>query len=814
MTNQPVICFQNFTFRYASNLPNALDSIDLCINSGEIILLGGISGSGKSTLCNAIAGRIPHIISGQMKGKYHLFDQEIWHYSLEELAQQITYVFQNADEQLVTFTVYDEIAFAAENYQLTMAEIETRVQKISSEIGITHLLHRSIHTLSGGEKQKVVLAANLILEPKILILDEPLAFLDQTGEKLLVDTLKKMHKLHPELIIIIVEHRLTPFVDILNRIVLLDEYGKKVFDGDISTYSQFQQDNRKIFLRDLQFNTGNSKKLHNQTNSDSEWLIRFEKICYRYPGTDSNILNNFDFNIKKNEFLGIVGENGCGKTTLFYLLARILDPDQGSRYYNNINYENIQLSDFLPKIGFIFQNPENQIFESTVKEEILYAIRNFSQFTSSSQIEQKNLLNMQSVGVVEKMLTLIGEQRQNDQAVAEQNPFRLSWGQKRRLNLASIFSYEPEIILVDEPFIGQDAQATERIFDILTEFHKKGKTIIIISHDRDLLQTYCTRIWDFSHVQQISTESKSQMVPNSSKTPVKNNKKKDRINLFLKQAFQPQTEKGWLQKIHPVVKLGIIMSLSISLFFQQSIIMQLLCFGFVLAVISSAKFSVPRLMHQIRWILLMTLIYVPLNTLFDANYTSNTEILFYFFTPDLPIRRIALYYALRTGIIIIILVSIAIIFTQSTHPKTLVYGLISVGCPYRYAFAFMIGLRYIPIIQNENRTIEIAQTLRGAGIHKKSNLRQVSHHILVRMSTLLISVLRKAKTTSMTIDARGFGYAKIRTNRIIIKLTKEDYFIIGLFTILLTLYILTFVGNPLNFVVPSLYQIFLSVINR
>jgi len=199
--------------------------------------------------------------------------------------------------------------------------------------------------------------------------------------------------------------------------------------------------------------------------------------------------------------------------------------------------------------------------------------------------------------------------------------------------------------------------------------------------------------------------------------------------------------------------------------------------------------------------------YIPINTFFDATLTQHSEVLFYFISQKYPVRRLALYYSLRGGILISCTLTSALIFTETTHPKDLVYSFIQFHLPYRYAFAFMIGLRYIPLIEKESNTIEIAQTLRGQKISKKSKLKQIFLHIYHRITTLLISILRKAKTTSRTIDARGFGLYKSRTNLHTISWHISDLIAFSLFFVWIlffSLFKLQILPQPFHF--PSIFH--------
>jgi len=832
--SNPIIEFSNFSFRYEKQQEFALNNINLSIFPGEIILLGGISGSGKSTLCNAISGRIPFTISGQMKGNLNLFEKNIWDYNQEEISQKISYVFQNAEEQLISFSVFDEIAFAAENLRLPPNEIKQRVNHIAEALGITELLNRSIYSLSSGEKQKTILAANLVMSPKILLLDEPLAFLDKNGEILLNNLLENLHKIDPSLTIVIIEHRLKPFYSLISRILLLNQYGELVFNGKTGNYEDYIKKGNIRYLRDDK-TLVNINKNYKHDNSDSNRpVLQLKNISYQYPNSKSMVFTDYSLNVNKGEFLGIVGNNGSGKTTLLYLIAHMLNPITGSMTFSGDSYDIIKLYEFIPKMGFIFQNPENQLFGKTIKDEILFAPRNFIELKKRQHKLKENIfqnlfsrkknhqqakadLEKEEDNIINKYLPFIGEYRKEIDVLLEQSPFSLSWGQKRRLNLASIFSYSPELLLVDEPFIGQDAASIDSIFKILYRFVEEGKTVLIVSHDKELLQNNCSRIVELETTKDKSpTNNENLKSATIVKKEVKKKKKKKssrkipRINLFLNQLSSSSQSENWINKLNPVMKLTFLIILTFFLFYQKSILFLAIVYILLLIMVKSAKLSVRSLLRQIRWLIMLSLIYIPLNTLFDANISQTDEILFYFFSENLPIRRLALYYSLRTGLLIIIFISTSIIFTKTTSPKDLVYSLIQIGIPYRYAFSFMIGLRYIPLIEQESNTIEIAQQLRGAYIRKGISIRKIYNHLIERITTLLISIIRKAKTTASTIEARGFGIFKKRTNLYRVKWSIIDTLGLMIFIIFCVLTVLIQEGViDWIFQLPSLYSIYL-----
>jgi len=508
--------------------------------------LGGPSGSGKSTLSFAMNGMIPWRIQGFAKGQVEIFGKSIWDYNFMELSKTVGLVKQNPLEQLVTFTVKDEIAFGLENLKYPKEEIEQRIQNIAEFMEISHLLNRDIDQLSGGQKQLTILSSFLVMDPKILILDEPIAFLDQNSESLLLDRLKKLveSEVH-NLTLVIIEHRLSRVIDIADKIVILEENGKLSLKGDVSSileknFNQLRNCNVRVpwlynifdhFGTDyfpVSFNEALSiieklnkkelkklkdilidseiKPIHLKKFQNFDEVIEFDNLYieslkdqiaahdskeqqktegiiletrdldFEYPNTDIKAIQNLSIKIEEGDFIGLVGPNGSGKTTLLYLLAGLYEPTSGEIFYKGKNISELDQYEYAKKIGFIFQNPESMIFKSTIKDEILYGPRNFN---IEDQIDNKYL---------GKLMSLVGKES------SDKNPFNLSWGQKRRLNLSSIFIYDPDIILLDEPFIGQDQKTIEELIETLFIENKRGKTIIISSHDYHLLLKYTKKI--------------------------------------------------------------------------------------------------------------------------------------------------------------------------------------------------------------------------------------------------------------------------------------------------------------------------------
>ncbi len=504
-------------------------------------------------------GIIPWRLKGFMKGDVSIFGKSIWDYNFMELSRIVGLVKQNPLDQLVTFRVRDEIAFGLENLKIQEDVIRKRIEEIAKFMGISHLLDREIDQLSGGQKQLTILCSFLVMDPKILILDEPIAFLDQHSESLLLNRLERLIK-SPEynLSLVIIEHRLSRVINIANKILVLDDNGTIKLKGPISeilkdkfeilkscnvrvpwitdVYNNFKKQNleaagnfkiptnfkhlleipnnlnreelkklsqvlidteikpkniekfesydQKISFNDVYIESLQkmeiSKNIVKSNEADftkeNDIILETKNLNFEYPNSGIKAINNLSIEINQGDFIGLVGPNGSGKTTLLYLLANLYEPTSGNIFYKNQNLKSINQHKYARKVGFIFQNPENMIFKPTIRDEILYGPVNFG------------ILNDIKHDYLSKLIELIGNEDE------DKNPYNLSWGQKRRLNLSSIFVYNPDIILLDEPFIGQDQKTIDSLVETLYLENKRGKTIIISSHDYHLLLKYTRKI--------------------------------------------------------------------------------------------------------------------------------------------------------------------------------------------------------------------------------------------------------------------------------------------------------------------------------
>jgi len=454
-SSQTIIRIKGLDYQYSEFHPLVLSKIDLEIQEGEFIVITGRSGSGKSTLALAMGGFIPHLLAGNFSGEIDYQGLNTGTLSLGEISQFVGLVQQNPENQIVTSSVVEEIAFGPENLNLKKEEILNRISDSLTATNSDNLLNKSTTTLSGGEKQKVVLASILAMGSSVLLLDEPFSFIDHQTRKQFISTLKQLNKQQQKTIIII-DHQPEIYQSLMTRLVVLSK-GKikadlSVTDIDYSSY--------KVPQRVL----GDIKRI--KSSQIDENIIQIDNLSVEF--NKAQILRKISLSIDSGLIYGIIGPNGSGKTTLALTIMNLY-PYKGSIQFNKKEILEIPTYRLAKEIGYIWQNPDHQIFEETVAKEITFAAKNI--LNDSTQYFDK----------VNKILV-----DASLESYSELPPFGLSYGEKRRLNICSSEIYSPSVLIFDEPFIGQDRQNFEYVLEILRLRKEKGLTSIIISHRKEL----------------------------------------------------------------------------------------------------------------------------------------------------------------------------------------------------------------------------------------------------------------------------------------------------------------------------------------
>ena len=451
---------------FAFNYPFAKAQIklngEINIYPQDVVLINGTSGIGKSTLLYALKGLIPHVINGNLSGEIYYNDKDIRHLNSHDLSD-IGLLLQNPQAQIITQTVIEELAFGLENLQIPREIILADIEIYAKKFNITHLLDKSTAELSTGEMQQINLISVLITKPRVLLLDEPTAFLDVESATHFIDAFNNLD----DTTIIIIEHNLDYLRGKINRYFEINANGMI----NESSIKQIQW-NRPLTTNKTE--TKSQIKHLNQQSDQQQYPMQNNNIPMEFGATHQILTlkkyklknGNYattDFTLNQGEIIGIIGKNGIGKSTWLQTLAKI-KRNNNEIYLHGKNIT--QIKDYYNHVGLLWQNPENHFLYSTVAQELHCA---------------PELINTMGLN-----------------SLLSQNPFTLSEGQKRRLSLAILWSLNREIYLLDEPSFGQDFDNKLLLIQMIQTMQNSGKSFIIISHDFQFLQAICSRIMNFT----------------------------------------------------------------------------------------------------------------------------------------------------------------------------------------------------------------------------------------------------------------------------------------------------------------------------
>ena len=493
------ISFNHFTFQYDAQAEATLKDISFDIAKGEKVLILGPSGSGKSTLAQCLNGIIPNIHKGQAKGQVRIDGQDIFKQSIYDKSQSVSTVLQDPDGQFIGLTVAEDLAFALENDCADQSEMKDKVALWAERLDLTSLLNHRPQDLSGGQKQRVSLAGVLIDESPILLFDEPLANLDPKSGQETIDLIDKIHK-EEGATTIIIEHRLE---DVLyrpvDRILLVND-GTLLFNGSpdelLSSTLLLENGIREplyvTVLRQLGFDTRSAQNLSqldaldlsdlvlpdrvlkDKRDSSSDSILKVEGLSVSY-GDNPAIIEDMSFSLKKGERLAIVGKNGAGKSTLAKALCGFV-PSQGKLTYKGQDISQDSIAERSERIGFVLQNPNQMISQTMIFDEVALGLR--LRGIEETEVEER----------VHEVLKTCGLYSFRKWPISA-----LSFGQKKRVTIASILVLKPEIIILDEPTAGQDYKTYTDIMNFLDSLQKQGHTIVMITHDMQLMLEYSDR---------------------------------------------------------------------------------------------------------------------------------------------------------------------------------------------------------------------------------------------------------------------------------------------------------------------------------
>ncbi|BCN31217.1 ABC transporter ATP-binding protein [Anaeromicropila herbilytica] len=502
----PIIQFENYTFKYRTQKEPTLKNINLTIYEGEKVLIVGPSGSGKSTLSNCINGLVPFSYKGDIKGKLTIKGKTPHKAGIFEMSQIVGTVLQDPDGQFVGLTVGEDIAFSLENDCVKQVEMKERVYQAAKTVGVHELLRHSPQELSGGQKQRVSMAGVMVVGCDILLFDEPLANLDPATGKYAIDLIDKIHN-ESKKTIIIIEHRLEDvlyrdvdrIVVVANGGIVADLTTDEILSSNILKehgireplyisalkYAgcQLKKESKPSNLNKMELGAFQcavrdwyqSVDIKEKENMNSE-ILKVSNLSFGYDD-QVEVVSDISFSIKKGEMISIVGKNGAGKSTLSKLICGFQTPTKGMILYDGQDMISDSIKERAEKIGIVMQNPNQMISKSMIKEEVALGL--IARGVAPEVIEKR----------VDDTLRICGLYQYRNWPIQA-----LSFGQKKRVTIASILVLQPKILILDEPTAGQDFRHYTEIMEFLKKLNKEqGITIILITHDMHLMLEYTDR---------------------------------------------------------------------------------------------------------------------------------------------------------------------------------------------------------------------------------------------------------------------------------------------------------------------------------
>ena len=527
MEKEIVISFENFGFQYTAQAEPTLYDINLNIHRGEKILIAGPSGCGKSTLAHCINGLVPNSFPGKATGKLTVGGKDALKLDLFGLSKMVGTVLQDSDGQFIGLTVAEDIAFALENDCLPTPEMHREVERIAELVDVKQVLRHAPHEISGGQKQRVGLGGVMVNDVDVLLFDEPLANLDPATGKQAISLIDQIQK-RTGCAVIIIEHRVEDALYCpVDRIVVMGD-GRIRYDGDpdallcgeLLQESGIREplyvtalkyagvaltpDMRPSYLPELKLNEEQKQQVRDwfetqgvpESGPEKEVLLRAEHVDFTYEG-GHHALRGIDAVIHKGEMLAIVGTNGAGKSTFSKVVCGFEKPQGGILELNGTDLSVLSIKERADHIGYVMQNPNQMISKTQIFDEVALGLRNRG-------VAEEEIRNR-----VEETLKICGLYPFRNWPVSA-----LSYGQKKRVTIASILVLRPEMILLDEPTAGQDLKHYTEIMDFLSELNRQGVTVVLITHDMHLMLEYTPRAIVF-HAGRVIADKSSAEVLNS-----------------------------------------------------------------------------------------------------------------------------------------------------------------------------------------------------------------------------------------------------------------------------------------------------------
>ncbi len=522
----PIIELKDVSFAYGQDARNALDHVSLAVNEGEFVGVIGPSGAGKSTLAAVMSGAIPHHFTGQLFGATLVDGHDTCEVTLTDISRIVGSVLQDIDAQMVASSVEDEMLFGLENYGVPHDQIEERIEKTLQTVGIAHLRDREIAKLSGGQKQKVAIAAILALAPRVLVLDEPTAALDPASSTLVFDTLRQVNQV-ASITVVVIEQKVALLCKYCERVLVLSE-GRLAFDGEPHEVFGHASELRAMGVDSPRvariansllehhvvekidrpcLNVAEAKNLiagivgdaaapqapsalvpdavkptrpsrhkpaARKRDEGAEPVVEVNDVSFAYPNRGDS-LSGLNMRVYPGELVAVIGQNGAGKTTLTKLLNGLFKPKNGNIRIVGNDTREVPTSTIAAHCATLFQNPDHQLCKDTVLEEVAFGLTLHG--TPQDEAEQR------AAQVIKRF-----------DLPADESPFSLSRGQRQMVALASVVVLNPKVVLLDEPTSGLDYRECMTVMETVREMAERGCAVIMVCHDMEVVSDFAERI--------------------------------------------------------------------------------------------------------------------------------------------------------------------------------------------------------------------------------------------------------------------------------------------------------------------------------
>ena len=513
-----IIEMDGVSFSYGAEAEHALDDVSLRVNEGDFVGIIGPSGAGKSTLAACLSGAIPHHFTGELFGSTLIAGKDTCDVTLTDISRLVGSVAQDIDAQMVASVVEDELLFGLENFGVPHDQIEDRIARTLATVGIADLREREIATLSGGQKQKVAIAAILALEPRVLVLDEPTAALDPVSSRVVFETLADVNR-RLGVTVIVIEQKVALLSSFCSRVVVMD-HGRIALSG--TPHEVFGHSDR---LRAIGVDSPRTARISNSLVGDglvaqaapclnvdeahalirsvlagvpgvaqaaaddpepsphtpprphaqgADPILTFRQVGFTYPGGGASV-TDLDMTVYPGELVGIVGQNGAGKTTLTKLLNGLLKPTRGEVRVAGLDTRTTPVSTVAAHVATLFQNPDRQICKNTVLDEVAFGLELTGIDPSAARERARRVIKRFGLPATEA-------------------PFSLSRGQRQMVALAGVVVMEPDIVVLDEPTSGLDYRECMTVMETVRDMADQGSAVIMVCHDMEVVSDFAERI--------------------------------------------------------------------------------------------------------------------------------------------------------------------------------------------------------------------------------------------------------------------------------------------------------------------------------